>query len=47
MVEAEDLDEALRMAAKIPPARVGSVEVRPIRPIRETVRAETKPQENR
>jgi hypothetical protein len=31
MVEAEDLDEAIRIAAGIPPARVGSIEVRPIR----------------
>lgn len=39
MIEARDLNEAIRIAARIPPARVGSVEVRPIRPIRETVRA--------
>jgi hypothetical protein len=39
MIEAQDLDEAIRLAAGIPPARVGSIEVRPIRPIRETVRA--------
>ena len=37
MIEAADLNEAIRIAAKIPPARVGSIEVRPIRPIRETV----------
>ena len=37
LVEAQDLDEAIRLAAEIPPARVGSIEVRPIRPIRETV----------
>jgi len=37
MIEADDLDEAIQIAAKIPPARVGSVEVRPVRPIRETV----------
>ncbi|HUF19632.1 MAG TPA: YciI family protein [Burkholderiales bacterium] len=37
MFEARDLDEAIRLAAKIPPARVGSIEVRPVRPIRETV----------
>jgi hypothetical protein len=35
LIEAADLDEALDIASKIPPARVGSVEVRPIRPIRE------------
>ena len=32
-----DLNEAIQIAAKIPLARVGSIEVRPIRPIRETV----------
>jgi hypothetical protein len=37
MIEARDLDEAIALAARIPPARVGSIEVRPIRPIRETV----------
>jgi len=37
MIEARDLNEALHLAAKIPPARVGCVEVRPIRSIRETV----------
>ena len=31
LVEAADLDEALEIAAKIPPAREGSVEVRPVR----------------
>jgi hypothetical protein len=36
MVEARDLNEAIQLAAKIPPARVGSIEVRPIRPIRES-----------
>jgi hypothetical protein len=40
LIEAGDLDEAAALAAKIPPARVGSIEVRPIRPIRDTVRAE-------
>jgi hypothetical protein len=37
MIEAKDLDEAIQLAARIPPARVGSIEVRPIRPIRESV----------
>ncbi|AOV15783.1 dehydrogenase [Acidihalobacter aeolianus] len=37
MIEARDLNEAIRIAAGIPPARVGTIEVRPIRPIRETV----------
>lgn len=40
MIEARDLNDAIRIASKIPPARVGCVEVRPIRPIRETVAAE-------
>jgi hypothetical protein len=31
LVEAADLDEAIDIAARIPPARVGSVEVRPVR----------------
>jgi hypothetical protein len=31
LVEARDLNEAIQVAAKIPPARVGSIEVRPIR----------------
>jgi hypothetical protein len=38
LIEARDLDEAIRLAAKIPPAEVGSIEVRPIRPIRESPR---------
>ncbi|HZP94339.1 MAG TPA: YciI family protein [Burkholderiales bacterium] len=43
MIEAQDLNEAIRLASEIPPARVGCVEVRPIRPIRETVaRAESR-----
>jgi hypothetical protein len=37
MIEAKDLNEAIQLASKIPPARVGSIEVRPIRPIRESV----------
>ena len=42
MIDAKNLDEAIQLASKIPPARVGSIEVRPIRPIRETVAAEAK-----
>jgi hypothetical protein len=30
----EQLNEAIQLAARIPPAQVGSVEVRPVRPIR-------------
>jgi len=39
MIEARDLNEAIQIASRIPPATVGSIEIRPIRPIRETVRA--------
>ena len=45
MIEARDLNEAIQIASKIPPARVGSIEVRPIRPIRDTV-AQTRSQKN-
>ena len=40
LVDARDLNEAIQLASKIPPARVGSIEVRPIPLIRETVQAE-------
>jgi hypothetical protein len=39
LIEARDLNEAVALAAKIPPAAVGCVEVRPIRPIREQPRS--------
>lgn len=39
LIEARDLDEAIQLASKIPPARVGSIEVRPVRPIRERPRS--------
>jgi hypothetical protein len=39
LVEARDLNEAIQLAARIPPARVGCVEVRPIRTIREHPRS--------
>lgn len=39
LIDARDLNEAIQLAAQIPPARVGSIEVRPIRPIRETARS--------
>ena len=35
MLEAKDLDEAIALAGKIPPARYGSVEVRPARELME------------
>ncbi|MFZ5722198.1 MAG: YciI family protein [Pseudomonadota bacterium] len=39
LIEARDLNEAIQLAAKIPPAQVGCIEVRPVRPIREEPRA--------
>jgi hypothetical protein len=43
LVEAQDLNEAIQIAAKIPPARAGSIELRPIRPIRETALGQAPP----
>ena len=43
LVEARDLNEAIQLASKIPPARVGSIEVRPVRPIREKPRSAGEP----
>ena len=40
LLEAAGLHEALHLAARIPRAVLGSIEVRPVRPIRETARAE-------
>ena len=34
LIDADDFDKALELAAKIPPAQVGSIEVRPIRELR-------------
>ncbi len=31
LIDARDLDEAIRVASKIPAARLGSIEIRPIR----------------
>jgi hypothetical protein len=31
LIDAKDWDEAITLAAKIPPARVGGIEVRPVR----------------
>ncbi len=31
LIEAKDIDEAIAIASKIPPAREGSIEVRPVR----------------
>jgi hypothetical protein len=35
LIQAEDLNQAIRVASKIPSARVGSVEVRPVRELAE------------
>jgi hypothetical protein len=42
MIEARDLNEAISIASRIPPAQIGSVEIRPIRPIREAPNAHRK-----
>jgi hypothetical protein len=31
LVDAADLDAAIRMAGTLPPARIGSIEIRPVR----------------
>ena len=36
LIEAADMDEAIKLAAQIPPARVGSIEVRPVRELTST-----------
>jgi hypothetical protein len=36
MIEARDLNEAIQVASKLPPARYGCVEVRPVRDIENT-----------
>jgi hypothetical protein len=33
LIEARDQDEAIRLAAQMPPARVGSIEVRPLKEV--------------
>ncbi|HVO38471.1 MAG TPA: YciI family protein [Spirochaetia bacterium] len=32
LIEARDLDQAIRLASRIPPLRAGCIEVRPVRP---------------
>jgi hypothetical protein len=41
LVDAEDLGEAIQIAAKIPPAQVGCIEVRPIRQLAGRVLGQT------
>jgi hypothetical protein len=36
LIEARDLNEAIQMASKLPPARLGGVEVRPIRELKKS-----------
>jgi hypothetical protein len=47
LIEARDLNEAIQLASRIPPARVGSIEVRPIHPIREMAARAEAPQPRR
>lgn len=42
LVDAKDLNEAIQIAAKIPPARVGSIEVRPVRELNAVSKFEKK-----
>jgi hypothetical protein len=39
LIEARDLNEAIQVASRIPPAQVGCIEVRPVRAIREAPNA--------
>ena len=43
LVDARDLNEAIRIAENIPPARVGSIEVRPVRELQVNVRKTPRP----
>jgi hypothetical protein len=36
LIEAADLNEAIQIASQIPPARVGSIEIRPVRGLTST-----------
>ena len=36
LIEARDLNEAIQLASKIPMARIGSIEVRPVMPLERT-----------
>lgn len=37
LIEARDLNDAIRIASRIPPARVGSIEVRPVRALQPSI----------
>jgi hypothetical protein len=36
LIDATDLNDAIQVASQIPPARVGSIEVRPVRELKGT-----------
>ena len=36
LIDASDLNDAIQVASQIPPARVGSIEVRPVRELKST-----------
>jgi hypothetical protein len=44
LIEAKDLNEALQIASRIPPARYGTIEVRPVRELSETGNSSFRPQ---
>ncbi len=39
LIEAADLNDAIQIAAKIPPAEIGSIEIRPVRELTSTTGA--------
>lgn len=41
LIEARDLNEAIRVASKIPPARMGGIEVRPVKDLKPQYRQTT------
>ena len=43
LIDAKNLDEAIRIASKIPPATVGSIEIRPVRELMSTTGERRKP----
>ncbi len=47
LIEAPNLDKAIEIASKIPPAQVGTIEVRPIRELMNTEGQQRPPRQNR
>lgn len=41
LIDARDLDDAVQVAARIPPARLGSIEIRPLRELPEPGQTDT------